>query len=109
MNLCYVTRALFLIVNCLKILYSCNPDSSLQLQSLAEVSLKFAGPNLHLTNDMFSSHKLHEIMVLQQHCGGSTLCVFRELLPPNSKQRCFALHFVHSEPSLSEVRFEDGA
>ena len=64
-----------------------------QLQSLAEVTLKFVGPNLHLTNDMFSSHKLHEIMVLQQHCGGSTLCVFRELLPPNSK--CIALLLYH--------------
>lgn len=41
---------------------------------------------------MFSSHKLHEVMVLQQHCGGSTLCVFRELLPPNSKS--FGIGFV---------------
>jgi len=56
----------------------------IQLQSLAEVMLKFTGPNLHLTNDMFLSHKLHEVMVLQQHCGGSTLCVFREQLPANT-------------------------
>ena len=47
--------------------------------------MKFLGPSLVLTNSMFPEDRLSEVMVLQQHCGGSTLCVFRELLPPNSK------------------------
>ena len=47
--------------------------------------MKFVGPSLVLTNSMFPEDRLSEVMVLQQHCGGSTLCVFRELLPPNSK------------------------
>ena len=59
--------------------------SLLQLQSMAEVTMKFLGPSLVLTNSMFPEDRLSEVMVLQQHCGGSTLCVFRELLPPNSK------------------------
>lgn len=49
--------------------------------------MKFLGPSLVLTNSMFPEDRLSEVMVLQQHCGGSTLCVFRELLPPNSKIR----------------------
>ena len=57
----------------------------LQLQSMAEVTMKFLGPSLVLTNSMFPEDRLSEVMVLQQHCGGSTLCVFRELLPPNSE------------------------
>ena len=48
--------------------------------------MKFLGPSLVLTNSMFPEDRLSEVMVLQQHCGGSTLCVFRELLPPNSKR-----------------------
>ena len=52
---------------------------------MAEVTMKFLGPSLVLTNSMFPEDRLSEVMVLQQHCGGSTLCVFRELLPPNSK------------------------
>ncbi|KAK3750351.1 hypothetical protein QZH41_010267, partial [Actinostola sp. cb2023] len=55
-----------------------------QLQSMAEVTMKFQGPSLTLTNSMFPEDRLCEVMVLQQHCGGSTLCVFRELLPPNT-------------------------
>ncbi|XP_046865064.1 glutamate-rich protein 3-like isoform X2 [Xenia sp. Carnegie-2017] len=55
-----------------------------QLQSMAEVTMKFLGPKLHLKNDVFCDERLSEVMVLQQHCGGSTLCVFRELLPPNT-------------------------
>ncbi|XP_020895485.1 glutamate-rich protein 3-like [Exaiptasia diaphana] len=55
-----------------------------QLQSMAEVTMKFLGPSLTLTNSMFPEDRLCEVMVLQQHCGGSTLCVFRELLPPNT-------------------------
>ncbi|KAJ7337755.1 hypothetical protein OS493_007908 [Desmophyllum pertusum] len=55
-----------------------------QLQSMAEVTMKFLGPSLVLTNSMFPEDRLSEVMVLQQHCGGSTLCVFRELLPPNT-------------------------
>ena len=47
--------------------------------------MRFLGPKLHLKNDMFPEERLGEVMVLQQHCGGSSLCVFRELLPPNSK------------------------
>jgi len=53
---------------------------------MAEVTMKFLGPSLVLTNSMFPEDRLSEVMVLQQHCGGSTLCVFRELLPPNSKR-----------------------
>lgn len=52
---------------------------------MAEVTMKFLGPSLMLTNSLFPEDRLSEVMVLQQHCGGSTLCVFRELLPPNSK------------------------
>ncbi|XP_067046669.1 glutamate-rich protein 3-like isoform X2 [Acropora muricata] len=55
-----------------------------QLQSMAEVTMKFLGPSLVLTNSIFPEDRLSEVMVLQQHCGGSTLCVFRELLPPNT-------------------------
>ncbi|XP_031564340.1 glutamate-rich protein 3-like isoform X2 [Actinia tenebrosa] len=55
-----------------------------QLQSMAEVTMKFLGPSLMLTNSLFPEDRLSEVMVLQQHCGGSTLCVFRELLPPNT-------------------------
>ncbi|XP_015773013.1 PREDICTED: glutamate-rich protein 3-like, partial [Acropora digitifera] len=51
---------------------------------MAEVTMKFLGPSLVLTNSMFPEDRLSEVMVLQQHCGGSTLCVFRELLPPNT-------------------------
>jgi hypothetical protein len=47
--------------------------------------MRFLGPKLQLKNDMFPDERLCEVMVLQQHCGGSSLCVFRELLPPNSK------------------------
>ena len=62
---------------------------------MAEVSMKFLGPNINLTSEMFPREKVHEVMVLQQHCGGSTLCVFRELLPPNSEY-----HFtVYCQPS----------
>ena len=47
--------------------------------------MKFLGSPLNLTNDLFPATKLSEVQVIQQHCGGSTICVFRELLPPNSK------------------------
>ena len=57
----------------------------LQLQSMAEVTMKFLGSPLNLTNDLFPATKLSEVQVIHQHCGGSTICVFRELLPPNSK------------------------
>ena len=47
--------------------------------------MKFLGPSVMLTNSLFTEERLSEVMVLQQHCRGSTLCIFRELLPPNSK------------------------
>lgn len=55
-----------------------------QIQSMAEVTMKFLGSPLNLTNDMFPSGKLSEVQVIQQHCGASTVCVFRELLPANT-------------------------
>lgn len=55
-----------------------------QLQSMAEVTMKYLGSSLNLTSDMFPASKLSEVQVIQQHCGGSTICVFRELLPPNT-------------------------
>jgi len=55
-----------------------------QVQSMAEVTMKFLGSSLHLVNDMFPANKLSEIQVIQQHCGASTVCLFREMLPPNS-------------------------
>ena len=51
---------------------------------MAEVTMKFLGSSLHLVNDMFPANKLSEIQVIQQHCGASTVCLFREMLPPNS-------------------------
>ena len=47
--------------------------------------MRFLGPKLQLKNDVYPDERLCEVMVLQQHYGGSSLCVFRELLPPNSK------------------------
>ncbi|XP_012553618.1 glutamate rich 3 [Hydra vulgaris] len=55
-----------------------------QLQSMAEVTMKYLGSLLNLTNDLFSSNRLSEVQVIQQHCGGNTVCVFRELLPSNT-------------------------
>ena len=55
---------------------------------MAEVTMKYLGSNLQLTNDMFPANKLTEIQVIQQHCGASTVCVFREMIPPNSKLFC---------------------
>ncbi|XP_066933673.1 glutamate-rich protein 3-like [Clytia hemisphaerica] len=55
-----------------------------QVQSMAEVTMKFLGSNLQLASDMFPANKLSEIQVIQQHCGASTVCVFREMIPPNT-------------------------
>ena len=52
---------------------------------MAEVTMKYLGSSLNLTNDMFPSNRLSEVQVVQQHCGGNTVCIFRELLPSNSK------------------------
>ena len=52
---------------------------------MAEVTMKFLGSNLQLSNDMFPANKLTEVQVIQQHCGASTVCIFREMIPPNSK------------------------
>lgn len=67
---------------------------------MAEVTMKFLGPKLHLKNDVFCDERLSEVMVLQQHCGGSTLCVFRELLPPNSEFLKMSIFHLYSH-SLS--------
>ena len=53
--------------------------------------MKYLGSNLQLSNDMFPANKLTEIQVIQQHCGASTVCVFREMIPPNSKYFIFEL------------------
>ena len=64
--------------------------------------MKFVGPSLVLTNSMFPEDRLSEVMVLQQHCGGSTLCVFRELLPPNSKLCYWLIQAVSLVPKECE-------
>ncbi|XP_078584322.1 glutamate-rich protein 3-like [Branchiostoma floridae x Branchiostoma japonicum] len=49
-----------------------------QLQSMCEVTMRYVGKNIHLDVERFDYRD--EIMVEQQHCGGNTLVVFRELL-----------------------------
>lgn len=61
---------------------------------MAEVTMKYLGSPLNLTNDMFPTSKLSEIQIIQQHSGASTICVFRELLPANSK--CLSYKKSHS-------------
>ncbi|KAI8505901.1 protein of unknown function (DUF4590) [Branchiostoma belcheri] len=49
-----------------------------QLQSMCEVTMRYVGKNIHLDVERFDYRD--EVMVEQQHCGGNTLVVFRELL-----------------------------
>ena len=56
-----------------------------RVQSLCEVTMTYHGSKLRLEREIFDPR--HEVMVEQQHCGGNTLIVFRELILPGSKYR----------------------
>jgi len=47
------------------------------------VTMKYYGDNLHLENDQTDPRV--DVLVEQQHCGGNTLCVFRDKILPGSK------------------------
>ncbi|RDD47784.1 Glutamate-rich protein 3 [Trichoplax sp. H2] len=54
----------------------------MQLQSLCNVTMKFLGLNISLKGTV--DDQLCEVVVLQQHCGGSTLCIYKGKLTPNT-------------------------
>jgi hypothetical protein len=56
-----------------------------KVQTFCEVTLHYFGSKLRL--DSFGYDGSDEIMVEQQHCGGSTLPIFRRMVKPNSKQK----------------------
>ena len=74
---------------------------------MAEVTMKYLGSPLNLTNDIFPSNKLAEIQIIQQHCGASTICVFRELLPANSKTCLFIVPLNVFYSNLNDPHFTE--
>ena len=54
-----------------------------QVHSLARMTLRYLGRTLDLSPGVFGDAV--NVMVMQQHCGGNTVCVFQGLLSPNGK------------------------
>lgn len=53
-----------------------------QVQTFCEIVMRYFGSHISLERDGVDPR--HQILVEQQHCGGSTLAVFKELLLPKS-------------------------
>ncbi|XP_064651779.1 glutamate-rich protein 3-like isoform X6 [Lineus longissimus] len=54
-----------------------------RLQSLCEVTIRYHGENLQLAHEVLGDPR-HEVLVEQQHCGGNTLIVYKDLLMPGT-------------------------
>ncbi|XP_063689903.1 glutamate-rich protein 3-like isoform X11 [Bolinopsis microptera] len=55
-----------------------------QIHSMSKITLRYLGKSLDLSSGVFGDAV--QVMIMQQHCGGNTVCVFQNLVSPNE---CF--------------------
>ena len=51
---------------------------------MSKITLRYLGKSLDLSSGVFGDAV--QVMIMQQHCGGNTVCVFQNLVSPNE---CF--------------------
>ena len=55
------------------------------MHSNVEITLRFMGRTLNLEGYM---NNICEVLVIQQHCGGNTLVLFKGIVAPKGKREC---------------------